>query len=143
MQRFSLIIWLMISFNCYADLQVSHAIVRLLPPGLPNTSAYFEIKNTGQLPRKLIGAFTPIAEVAELHKHSVVENMMRMEKVDSIIIGAGEKVVFSAGNLHMMIFDLKQPLHKGQKVKLGLQMEDGEQITFSAIVAEPNQHSHH
>ena len=142
MQRLGLIIWLMISFNSYADLQVSQATVRLLPPGLPNTSAYFVIENKGQVSRNVIGAFTPIAEFAELHKHFVRENMMSMEKLDKVVIEAGQKVVFSAGNLHMMIFGLKQPLRKGQSVKLGLQMEDGEQVTFMANVAEPNQHSH-
>ena len=142
MQRLGLIFWLMISFNSYADLQISQATVRLLPPGLPNTSAYFVIENKGQVSRNVIGAFTPIAEFAELHKHFVRENMMSMEKLDKVTIEAGQKVVFSAGNLHMMIFALKQPLHNGQSVKLGLQMEDGERVTFMATVAEPNQHSH-
>ncbi|MFT4937848.1 MAG: copper(I)-binding protein [Paraglaciecola sp.] len=142
MQRLSLMFCLIISFSSHAELQVSQATVRLLPPGLPNTSAYFVIENHGQVTRNVIGAFTTIAELAELHKHFIHENMMRMKKLDNVAIGPGQKVVFSAGNLHMMIFGLKQPLYIGQSVKLGLQMEDGEQITFMATVGEPNQNSH-
>jgi copper(I)-binding protein len=142
MQRFSLTLWLMVSFSSYADLQVSQATVRLLPPGLPNTSAYFVIENRGQVTRNVTGAFTPIAESAELHKHFIHEDMMSMKKLQKVSIEPGQEVFFSPGNLHMMIFGLKQPLHKGQSVKLGLQMEDGEKITFMAAVGEPNQHSH-
>jgi copper(I)-binding protein len=142
MLRLSLILWLTISFSSYADMLISQATVRLLPPGLPNTGAYFAIENRGQVSRNVIGAFTPIAESAELHEHFVHENMMRMKKLQNVTIEPGQKVVFSPGNLHMMIFGLKQPLRSGQSVKLGLQMEDGERITFMATIGQPNQPSH-
>lgn len=126
-----------------ANLTVSNASVRLLPPSLPNTSAYFSVKNSADHDIILVAAQTEIAQKAELHNHVMQGQMMRMERQDSVTIGAGQTVNFEPGGLHMMIFGLKEPLQKTQSVKLSLLTQGGDIITFNAIVTEPKPQGHH
>ncbi|MFT5313023.1 MAG: copper(I)-binding protein [Paraglaciecola sp.] len=143
MTRLSLLLLLVISSVAHSELRITEASVRLLPPSLPNTSAYFKVENTGNQDRILIGASSPIADLAELHNHIMLNDMMRMEKQDTITIGAGQTLVFAPGGLHMMIFSLKSPLQNGQNVRLALHTKDGAIHSFSAKVGEPTQSTHH
>ncbi|MFQ3236680.1 MAG: copper(I)-binding protein [Paraglaciecola sp.] len=126
-----------------ANLMVSNASVRLLPPSLPNTSAYFSVKNTAEHDIILVSAQTDIAQKAELHNHVMQGQMMRMERQDLVTIGPGQTVNFEPGGLHMMIFGLKTPLKKAQSVKLSLLTQGGDIITFNAIVTEPKPQAHY
>ncbi|MFT7217275.1 MAG: copper(I)-binding protein [Paraglaciecola sp.] len=126
-----------------ANLTVHNATVRLLPPSLPNTSAYFTVKNTAEHDIILVAAQTDVAQKAELHNHVMQGQMMRMEQQDSVTVGAGLTVNFQPGGLHMMIFGLKAPLQKAQSVKLSLLTQGGDVIAFNAIVTEPKPQAHH
>lgn len=143
MRRCSLLLLLVISSFARGQLLITEASVRLLPPSLPNTSAYFKVENIGNRDRVLVGASSAIAEVAELHNHIMLGDMMRMEKQDTITIGSGQTVIFAPGGLHMMIFALKKPLQNGQNVRLVLHTKDGEKHSFPAKVGEPTQSTHH
>ena len=132
-----------ISNATFAELQITNATVRLLPPSVPNTSAYFTVRNTGDQDITLIGGQTKIASKAELHNHIMHGDVMRMEKQNAVVVPAGKTLIFAPGGLHMMIFGLTESLNKSQTVTLNLLTQDGQQIRFDAIVVSPNQHSHH
>ncbi|WP_166422768.1 copper chaperone PCu(A)C [Paraglaciecola sp. 20A4] len=134
---------ILISNAAFAELHITDATVRLLPPSVPNTSAYFSLQNTGDENITLVGAQAGIANKAELHNHIMHGDVMRMEKQDTIVVPAGERVDFTPGGLHMMLFGLIKPLKKDQIVTLSLLTDDGQQISFDAVVASPNKHSHH
>jgi copper(I)-binding protein len=127
----------------FAEVEISDATIRLLPPSVPNTSAYFTVTNTSDQDVSLVGGSADIAEKTELHNHIMQGEVMRMEKQDAVVIPAGETVKFAPGGLHMMIFGLKQPLKKEQIIPLALITKDGQHINFSAVVVSPNQHHHH
>lgn len=127
----------------YAELVISDASIRLLPPSLPNTSAYFTLNNTGQQDVLLVGASSEIGQRTELHGHVLKGEMMHMEHQDAVIIPAHGTVRFAPGGLHLMIFGLKAPLKKAQSVKLELITQDGDTFSFDAVVTDPNQHAHH
>lgn len=132
-----------ISNAALAELLITDATVRLLPPSVSNTSAYFTLQNTGDKNLTLVGAQSGIANKAELHNHIRHGDVMRMEKQDTIVVPPGEIVTFTPGGLHMMLFGLMEPLKKGQVVTLSLLTEDDQQIHFDAVVASPKKHSHH
>ncbi|MBU3020097.1 copper chaperone PCu(A)C [Paraglaciecola agarilytica] len=134
---------ILISNIALAELHVTQAKIRLLPPSVPNTSAYFEIENSGENDVTLVGGKADIANKVELHNHIMSGDVMRMEKQSAVIIPAGKTITFAPGGLHMMIFGLKQPLKKEQIVPLALMTIDGQQIKFDAHVVSPNQHRHH
>ena len=129
----------------YADIAVTNATVRLLPPGVPNTAAYFSIQNDSDKSQILVAASADFATKAEIHNHIMVDDMMRMQQQSEVVIQPGETVHFSPGGLHIMLFGLKQPLNEGQSVIFSLQTQEGESISINAKVARPkaSTHSHH
>lgn len=124
-------------FNCQAQLVVTNAQVRLLPAGMPNTSAYFEIENTGDEAQILLSAGGELARNIEIHQHIMTAESMKMVHLSELLIPAKETVKFMPGGLHLMIFGLVKPLTEGQSVKLYLQTQSGEKVEFDAIVAKP------
>jgi copper(I)-binding protein len=139
------IVWL-VSFTsvvAHAELVVSDATVRLLPPSLPNTSAYFSIENRSQQTEVIIGASAAIADKAEVHNHLMVNDMMRMERQSEVEIAPGQTVIFKPGGLHLMLFGLKQPLQEGQNVDLSIEIQGSEPIKFEAKVVRPSPQHHH
>ena len=127
----------------HAEVIVTDATVRLLPPGVPNTAAYFSIQNSSDTTQILIGASAAFATKAEIHNHIMVNDMMRMEQQSEVVIKSGQTVQFAPGGLHIMLFGLKQPLSEGESVAISLQTKDGESIIISAKVAGPSVHKHH
>mgnify|MGYP000881553895 CR=1 FL=1 len=127
----------------YAEVIVTDATVRLLPPSVPNTAAYFSIQNSSDTTKILIGASAAFATKAEIHNHIMVNDMMRMEQQSEVVINPGQSVHFAPGGLHIMLFGLKQPLSEGESVAISLQTKDGESIIISAKVAGPSVHKHH
>ena len=127
----------------HAEVIVTDAAVRLLPPGVLNTAAYFSIQNQSDISQTLIGVSADFAAKAEIHNHVLVDGMMSMQQQFEVVIPPGERVKFSSGGLHIMLFGLKQPLREGQSVVFRLLTKEGESISVTASVARPSAHSHH
>lgn len=143
MFRLILLLCSLVTGVLYAEVKVTDATVRLLPPGVPNTAAYFSIENSTDTSQVLIGASADFATKAEIHNHILVNDMMRMEQQSEVVIEPGQSVHFAPGGLHIMLFGLKQPLLDGQSVTISLQTKDGESIIITANVARPSVHKHH
>jgi hypothetical protein len=127
----------------YAEVLVTNATVRLLPPGVPNTAAYFSIQNQSDTSQTLVSVSADFATKAEIHNHILVNDMMSMQQQPEVVIQSGETVNFSSGGLHIMLFGLKQPLREGQSVVFSLHTKEGKSIGVTANVARPSAHSHH
>jgi copper(I)-binding protein len=127
----------------HAEVIVTDATVRLLPPGVLNTAAYFSIQNQSDISQTLIGVSADFAAKAEIHNHVLVDGMMSMQQQFEVVIPPGKRVKFSSGGLHIMLFGLKQPLREGQSVVFRLLTKEGESISVTASVARPSAHSHH
>jgi copper(I)-binding protein len=139
----SLCCTLLCSSLAQAELLVSQATVRLLPPGVPNTSAYFTIKNTSNSPKFLISAQANFVNKAEIHNHVHHNGMMKMQRQSEVKIEAGQIIQFSPGGLHIMLFGLKQPLQDQQVLELSVQTKSGKTVSFKAKVQSPMAHKHH
>ncbi|KXI29531.1 copper chaperone PCu(A)C [Paraglaciecola hydrolytica] len=124
---------------CHAELVVKDATLRLLPPGVPNSSAYFALENTGDIAEIIISAAvsTDIARSVEIHKHVMDDDGMHMERQNELTIAAGQSIQFVPGGLHLMVFGLKKPLVEGQSVNFNLSTKAGLQVSFDAIVVRP------
>lgn len=138
----------LLSTSVWANIVVSDASVRLLPPGVPNTSGYFTIMNKSDSSRTLVGASTDIAKTVELHTHIMEGEMMKMTQIPEVTIAAGETLQFSPGGHHLMMFGLKGPLKEEQLVVIELLMKNGEKVKYEATVQRPsrkkaNAHHHH
>ncbi|WP_299083449.1 copper chaperone PCu(A)C [uncultured Paraglaciecola sp.] len=126
-----------------AEVAITDATIRLLPPGVPNTAAYFSLQNSSDKKLTLIGATAGFATKAEIHNHVMVNNMMSMQQQSEVVIESGKKVQFAPGGLHIMLFGLTHPLQAGQSLTISLQTKEGKVIDVIANVARPAAHSHH
>lgn len=130
-------------FGADAHISIEGATVRMLPPGVPNTAAYFTITNDTNHDIYLVDARTVIAKTAELHNHIVRGEVMKMEKQSKVKVAAGQQVQFQPGGLHVMLFGLNRSLKEGQTVALTLITEKGTEIDFTAKAVMPGQESSH
>lgn len=132
-----------------AKLEVSNAHVREFLPASSSSSAYLTITNHGGTDATLTKATIDGLGRVEIHEHSHVNGMMKMKKVDSVVINAHKSVNFQPGGYHLMVFDPQEPLKAGQERKLTLYFSDGDRLFTNAKVVtlesqvKASQHSHH
>lgn len=132
-----------------ADLHIQHPWSRALPPVAPTGAAYMVIENRGNTADTLKGASTPIAGYTELHEHVHQDDLMKMQRVDNVIIAPGEQVEFAPGGYHVMLFELKEPLVAGNSYPMTLTFEHAGEIAVEVQVSKDEargadaQHSEH
>jgi len=125
------------------DLHIEHPWSRALPPVAPTGAAYLTIENRGQHSDRLLAADTPIAGHAELHEHVHEDGLMKMQQINDIEIAPGERVEFTPGGHHIMLFDLQQPLVAGHSYPLTLTFEQAGEVAIEVVVsADDANHAH-
>lgn len=117
-----------------ADVTVSDAYARAVPPGQPNSAAFMVLQNNSKQDRALVNARSNISKVVELHTHKKENGVMRMRRVDRIDVRAGSKTVLQPGGLHVMFIGLKQQLKAGDMVELELEFDDKSRVKLKIPV---------
>jgi len=84
------------------------------------SAAYGVIRNLGRLPDTLLEASSPQVGRVELHETVRDTGRMRMQRVERIVIPAQDSVVLRPGGLHIMLYELQQPLRPGDTLQLRL-----------------------
>ncbi|WP_404342416.1 copper chaperone PCu(A)C [Pseudoalteromonas mariniglutinosa] len=137
-----------------AEMQVSNAQVRVFLPGSDSSVAYFTLTNNSDYSATLTKASLDGLGRVEIHQHSHVDGMMKMEKVASVAVEAHSQVNFQPGGFHLMLFEPQETLKVGQELKLTLYFNDGNRIfTHANVVSlqamsvekagKDEAHSHH
>lgn len=140
--------------HVHADLDIQDPWSRALPPVAPTGAAYMVIENRGESDDSLKGAATPIAGYTELHEHVHEGDLMKMQRVENIVIAPGQQIEFAPGGYHVMLFELKEPLVAGNSYPMTLTFEQAGEIEVEVQVRkDPAQgnaghhsehdHSHH
>ncbi len=119
-------------------------------PGQRVGGVYMEIVAREGL--RLTGVKSAAAETAEVHQMKMENGMMRMRAVPFLELPAGKSVKLEPGGYHVMLFDLKQSLVAGQKLKIELTVEDAakrkHRVAVEALVRDRDagtagKHDHH
>src|ERR1041384_5440076 len=108
-----LVLALSTATSCFAagsDIQVSDAWARATPGGAKTGAIYLSIMNSGDAPDRLIGASTPAAAKAELHRMTMTNGIMEMRPLDAVTIAAGKSAVLGPNGAHIMLTGLKAAL---------------------------------
>ena len=107
-----------------------------LPPNAPTVAAYFIIRNEGMNADRLLSVDSPIAKLAQLHRHLNQDGMMSMQPVDSVEIAPGSQVTFAPMGYHVMLLELqdRSALRDGQRFPLTLHFEQAGDITLNVAV---------
>jgi hypothetical protein len=131
--------WLLAGAAAAADLvQVIEPWAKATVPGQKVGGVYMTIVARENL--RLTGVKSAVAEMAEVHQMKMENGMMRMRAVPFLELPAGKTVKLEPGGYHIMLFDIKQSLVAGQKLKLELTVEDAtkrrHRIAVEALVRD-------
>ncbi len=108
--------------------------VRAVPPVSTMSAAFFEIENEGDEADTLLGVSSPVAEIVEMHATVEEDGVMKMRRMEKVVIPAKESVEFRPGGKHIMLINLKRHLRPGDKVKLILNFEKSGKVEVMAPV---------
>jgi len=126
---------ILFAFNAYAaaDIKITDAYMKELPPNSPTAAVYLTIANNGDNSDKLIAANTSISKITEVHEHFYSEGMMKMQKVDEVSIPIG-KIQFKPHGYHIMLLDIIEHPKAGDNFDLTLEFAETGAITFPVSV---------
>lgn len=113
---------------------VNDPYIRAVPPVVRTTAAFMQLQSSDSVERFLVGAATPVAAAVELHMHTMDDGVMRMRQIPHVHLPPNQTVALEPGGLHIMLFDLKEPLKAGDQVPITLTFEDGSTKEVSAVV---------
>ena len=143
--------WLLAGAAYAADLvQVKEPWAKATVPGQKVGGVYMKIVARENL--RLTGVKSAVAETVEVHQMKMENGMMRMRAVPILELPAGKTVKLEPGGYHIMLFDIKQSLVAGQKLKLELTVEDASKrqhrVAVEAVVRDRDAgpaggHDHH
>ncbi|MCP5180617.1 MAG: copper chaperone PCu(A)C [Pseudomonadales bacterium] len=91
-----------------ADLTFSDARVRALIPGQDKTVGYVNVRNGGSAPVTLESAVAEGVRAIEFHATVNDNGMMRMRRLQTLIIAPGESVALEPGGRHLMLFGIPE-----------------------------------
>lgn len=111
-------------------------------------AGFFTLTNRGTAPDALVGAESPLARKAEVHRTTMAGGVMKMAKVERVAVPAGGKVTFAPGGYHLMLFGLTRALTAGDRVPTTLTFASGVKVKVDLVVgagatAPAMDHSHH
>ncbi|MES2682777.1 MAG: copper chaperone PCu(A)C [Pseudomonadota bacterium] len=119
-------------------------------PGVPGVG-FLTLTNTGKQPDRLLSASSPAAGQIEIHQSSMANGVMQMRAVSQgVALPVGQAVTLAPGGLHLMLFQLREPLAEGQSLPLTLHFERAGSVSTTLKVesreppaAPQADHSHH
>jgi periplasmic copper chaperone A len=118
------------------SLKIDRPFARATPPGAKTGGVFFTVENRGEIGDTLIRASSPIAGTVELHQMAVEAGVMKMRAIQAVEVKPGGKLEFKPGGYHLMLFDLRQPLKKGDKFPLTLTFARAGALEVSVVVED-------
>ena len=88
-----------------------------------NSAVYLLLRNHGGVADRLTGGKTPAAAAVEIHESRMVDDVMRMRKVDGLDLPPGGAVELKPGGLHIMLLGLTKSLIGGEGIELTLHFQ--------------------
>lgn len=119
-----------------ADIEIEGAYARASIPNVPNSAAFFVIKNNSDKDIAITGANSDIAEKNELHTHIKENKMMKMMKIEKLVVPAKSSLELKSGGDHIMLMGLKKELKAGDEISLELSFSDGDKKSIKVPVKD-------
>lgn len=119
-----------------ADVEIDGAYARASIPNVPNSAAFFVIKNNSDKDIAITSANSDIAEKNELHTHIKENKMMKMMKIEKLVVPAKSSLELKSGGDHVMLMRLKKELKVGDEISLELSFSDGDKKSIKVPVKD-------
>ena len=120
-------------------IEVTNAWTRATVPAQKTAGAYLDIRSRNAA--RLVGVFSPQADVSEIHHTAHDGGVARMKPVKTLDLPPGETVRLAPGSYHIMLVGLKSHLKRGDSLPLTLRVAgaDGKlrEIEVRVEVREP------
>lgn len=124
---------LILSVNLWAaDVEVKDAFIKPTLPGMELTAIFVKIINNTNKDIKLMKVTGDFAGTFELHNMEMAGGKMVMRPVDFILLKSKSTTELKSGGLHVMVFDVKNPIVGGSDYKAKLVLDNKKEISFSA-----------
>jgi copper(I)-binding protein len=94
-------------------LTLSGLAVRASLGAVPTSAAYLTISNAAEAPDRLLSVDCACAKMAMVHRSRIKDGVASMDMVESVVVPAHGKAVFSPTGLHIMLTGLTAPLKAG------------------------------
>lgn len=95
------------------------------PPVAKVLAGYLELRNSGDKPLVITGAYSPVFRLVEIHRSEMHNGMMRMIRVPRLAVPAHGKITLAPGGYHLMLIDPKKPLMPGDSIKMTFILDSG------------------
>ena len=115
-----------------SPITIEKAWLRAPPADLDKTAGYFQLVNRSGNTVTLIGATSEQIRAIEMHTTTVHGDMMRMRRLKTISIPAGETIHFEPSGMHLMIFGLRT----SEAISITFQFEDGTAQTVPFVLRD-------
>ncbi|MDD7742429.1 MAG: copper chaperone PCu(A)C [Campylobacteraceae bacterium] len=119
-----------------ADIEIERAYARASIPNVPNSAAFFVIKNNSDKDIAITSANSDIAKKNELHTHIKENKMMKMMKIEKLVVPAKSSLELKSGGDHVMLMGLKKELKVGDEINLELSFSDGDKKKIKVPVKD-------
>lgn len=119
-----------------ADIEIEGAYARASIPNVPNSAAFFVIKNNSDKDIAITSANSDISEKNELHTHIKENKMMKMMKIEKLVVPAKSSLELKSGGDHVMLMGLKKELKVGDEINLELSFSDGDKKSIKVPVKD-------
>ena len=119
-----------------ADVEIDGAYARASIPNVPNSAAFFVIKNNSDKDIAITSVNSDIAEKNELHTHIKENKMMKMMKIEKLVVPAKSSLELKSGGDHVMLMGLKKELKVGDEINLELSFSDGDKKSIKVPVKD-------
>lgn len=119
-----------------ADIEIEGAYARASIPNVPNSAAFFVIKNNSDKDIAITSANSDIAEKNELHTHIKENQMLKMMKIEKLVVPAKSSLELKSGGDHVMLMGLKKELKVGDEISLELSFSDGDKKSIKVPVKD-------
>ena len=129
---------LLLPFPALAQVEVTGAWSRALPPVSANGAAWLRLHNAGADADRLLEISSPMARMVHVHETRIESGVATMGMVDALRLAPGEEVLLAPGGLHLMLMGLVSPLVEGGTLPLTLRFERAGEIEVAVPVLAPD-----
>jgi copper(I)-binding protein len=117
------------------DTPVNNAWIRASVPGDQNGAGYMVIRNRNTEPKRLVRAESDgLAERIEIHRHTMVDGLMRMEQVQDVEVPPRGEIIFEPGGYHLMFIGLTDDFQEGDVHRITLHFDIIDPVEVDFIV---------
>jgi copper(I)-binding protein len=136
MPKILLILLLLFPASAFAELEISEARIKNLPPSVPVRAGYMTIHNPSQIAVSIVAIRSDAFASVEIHRSVMQDGMMRMDPVESLQIAPGERLQLAPGGLHLMMMQPVEATRPGEDIQIILQLDDGSEQPLTMKVIE-------